>query len=76
MRYPPGEEPEKGLYTWWDYTRLSFARNVGARIDHIYATPPLAKRLTGVFVDRDERRQRKGEDIPSDHAPLVADFTD
>ncbi len=75
-RYPVGGEPDKGIYTWWDYTRLSFARDVGARIDHILVTPPLADRITGVRVDRDERRQRKGEDIPSDHAPLIADFTD
>ncbi len=76
LRYPVGSEPEKGIYTWWDYTRLSFARNVGARIDHILVTRPLADRLAGVRVDRDERRQRKGEDIPSDHAPVIADFTD
>lgn len=74
LRYAEGEEPEKGLYTWWDYTRLSFARNIGARIDHLYLTPPLAAGLRSVFVDRDERRQRKGEDIPSDHAPLVCDL--
>ena len=72
--HAPGEEPEKGSYTWWDYTRLSFARNVGARIDHFYLSAPVAGRLESVFVDRDERRQRKGEDIPSDHAPLVCDL--
>ncbi len=76
LRHREGEEPEKGIYTWWDYTRLSFARNVGARIDHIYVTAPLAARLVDVRVDRDERRQRKGEDIPSDHAPVIADFRD
>ena len=69
-----GEEPEKGLYTWWDYTRLAFARNVGARIDHVYLTAPLAARIGSVRVDRDERRQRKGEDIPSDHAPVLCDL--
>ena len=72
--YAEGEEPAKGIYTWWDYTRLAFARNDGARIDHIYLTVPLAERLRGVFVDRDERRQRKGQDIPSDHAPVVCDL--
>ena len=72
--YAEGEEPEKGLYTWWDYTRLAFAKNVGARIDHIYLTAPLAGRIAAVRVDRDERRQRKGEDIPSDHAPVLADL--
>ena len=44
--YAEGDEPEKGLYTWWDYTRLAFAKNVGARIDHIYLTAPLAGRIT------------------------------
>ncbi len=72
--YAEGEEPEKGLYTWWDYTRLAFAKNIGARIDHIYLTAPLAGRIAAVRVDRDERRQRKGEDIPSDHAPVLADL--
>ena len=69
-----GEEPEKGFYTWWDYTRLAFARNVGARIDHIYLTAPLVDQIRSVRVDRDERRQRKGEDIPSDHAPVLCDL--
>lgn len=69
-----GSEPGKGLYTWWDYTRLAFARNVGARIDHIYLNAPLTGRIGSVWVDRDERRQRKGEDIPSDHAPVLCDL--
>lgn len=69
-----GREPEKDFYTWWDYTRLAFARNVGARIDHIYLTAPLVGRIESVRVDRDERRQRKGEDIPSDHAPVLCDL--
>lgn len=72
--YAEGEEPEKGLYTWWDYTRLAFARNAGARIDHIYLTAPLVGGIESVRVDRDERRQRKGEDIPSDHAPVLCDL--
>lgn len=69
-----GDEPEKSFYTWWDYTRLAFARNVGARIDHIYLTAPLVGHIAAVRVDRDERRQRKGEDIPSDHAPVLCDL--
>ena len=70
-----GNEPVKGIYTWWDYTRLAFARNDGARIDHIYLTEPLARGVRGVFVDRDERRRKKGQDIPSDHAPVVCDLS-
>ncbi len=72
--FAEGEEPKKGIYTWWDYTRMAFARNEGARIDHIYLTRPLAGKVEAVFVDRDERRQKKGQDIPSDHAPVVCDL--
>ncbi len=74
LLWPEGEEPAKGIYTWWDYTRLSFARNDGARIDHVYLTKPLAGVLRACFVDRDERRQRRGQDIPSDHAPVICDL--
>ena len=61
-----------GPYTWWDYRRLGFAKNNGLRIDHLLATRPLADRCTGAYVVRDER---KGP-LPSDHAPLVAVFTE
>lgn len=74
IAFPEGAEDDRNLYTWWDYTRLSFARNAGARIDHVYLAAPLASKLRKVFVDRDERRQRKGQDVPSDHAPVVVDL--
>ena len=63
---------EGGPYTWWDYRMLGFAKNNGLRIDHILVTPPLAQRCTAAYVVRDER---KGA-LPSDHAPLVAEFRD
>lgn len=65
--------PEGHLYSWWDYRRLAFPRNDGLRIDHIFATSPVAESSTGAWVDRDQRKGRK-TDIPSDHAPVVADF--
>jgi exodeoxyribonuclease-3 len=65
--------PEGRLYSWWDYRRLAFPRNDGLRIDHIFATAPLAKASAGAWVDRNQRKGRK-TDIPSDHAPVVADF--
>ncbi len=74
MAFPEGQESDRNLYTWWDYTRLSFPRNAGARIDHLYLTAPLRPHLRKVFVDRDERRQKKGQDVPSDHAPLILDL--
>jgi exodeoxyribonuclease-3 len=63
---------EDGLYSWWDYRRLAFQKGRGVRIDHIFATPALADRSTDAFVDRDERKGK----LPSDHAPVVADFED
>jgi exodeoxyribonuclease-3 len=62
--------PEGGIYSWWDYRMLGFPKNDGLRIDHIFATKPLAGRCTGAQVDRDERKGQK----PSDHAPVIATF--
>jgi exodeoxyribonuclease III len=61
---------QPGLFTWWDYRGIAFFKNLGLRIDHIFATPELAQRCTSAIVDRP---QRKGEQ-PSDHAPVIAEF--
>ncbi len=65
--------PEGGLYSWWDYRQLGFPKNDGLRIDHVFATAPVAERSAGAWVDRDQRKGTK-TDKPSDHAPVVADF--
>lgn len=59
-----------GVFSWWDYRELSFARNKGLRIDLVYSTPGMAAKCRGVRIDRDERRGEK----PSDHAPVIASF--
>ena len=64
------QHPEGGHYSWWDYRMLGFPKNNGLRIDHILATTPLATCVTSVHIDRDERKGK----LPSDHAPVVADF--
>ncbi len=61
---------QPGLYSWWDYRMLAFPKNKGLRIDHIFASKPLARRCTGASIDRAERKG-KG---PSDHAPVIAAF--
>lgn len=64
--------PEGGIYSWWDYRKLGFAKKDGLRIDSVYATEPLADRVADAFVDRDERKGKQ----PSDHAPVLVDFRD
>lgn len=66
--------PEGHVYTWWDYQRLAFPKNDGLRIDHIYATGPLAGRSEDAWVDRDARKKGPYGSKPSDHAPVLADF--
>jgi exodeoxyribonuclease-3 len=63
------DEPDR--FTWWDYRAGNFQRNEGMRIDHLLATPPVARRVVAVDIDREAR---KGKPTPSDHAPLFADL--
>ncbi len=62
--------PEAGFYTWWDYRAGNFHKNLGMRIDHLYATRSVAARVTGAERDRDARKGK----LPSDHAPLYVDL--
>lgn len=57
-------------YTYWDYRAGMFPKNLGMRIDLVYATPDLARAVRGAYVDR-QARKGKG---PSDHAPIVVDL--
>jgi exodeoxyribonuclease-3 len=59
-------------YTYWDYRAGMFHKNMGMRIDLVYATPPIAAAVKDAYVDRDARKG-KG---PSDHAPVVVDLAD
>lgn len=61
-----------GHYTYWDYfITTSVDRNLGWRIDHIYATAPLAERCVCCEVDMAPRKMEK----PSDHTPVWAEFS-
>ena len=61
-------------YTYWDYYRQRFERDRGLKIDFALASPSLAKRVTGAFIDRDERDPAQGTGSPSDHAPVIVDL--
>jgi exodeoxyribonuclease-3 len=64
-------QPGPGHYTFWDY-RLKNAvpRNLGWRVDHIWATGPLAGKSLKAWIDLDPRRAER----PSDHTIVVAEF--
>jgi exodeoxyribonuclease-3 len=51
---------------------LGFRRNAGLRIDHILVTAELAERCTTSSIDKEPRKLER----PSDHAPVVAEFSD
>lgn len=60
-----------GNFSWWDYRAGAFRRNMGLRIDHIWISEPLVKRNVRTWIDMEPRTWEK----PSDHAPVVAEFT-
>jgi exodeoxyribonuclease-3 len=64
------EQPEK-IYSWWDYRMMGFRRNAGLRIDQILVSEALAKRCSACSIDKEPRKLER----PSDHAPVIAEFT-
>lgn len=64
---------EAGLFSWWDYRAGDFHQHRGLRIDLVLASQPLAGRAVWSLVDRNAR---KGKPTPSDHAPVVVEFTE
>jgi exodeoxyribonuclease-3 len=67
---PRALHPAEPLFSWWDYRMLSFPKNRGLRIDHVFATPGLAARAVAAGVDREARKGAQ----PSDHAPVWVEF--
>ena len=63
--------PEPGFFSFFDYRTANAAkRKMGWRIDHILATPPLAKTCTAADIDLAPRLLEK----PSDHTFVIAEF--
>jgi exodeoxyribonuclease-3 len=62
--------PGPGVYTYWDYTQLRFARREGMRIDFVLGSPALQRRVAAALIDRQERKGKGA----SDHAPVVVDL--
>ncbi|MBU3076948.1 exodeoxyribonuclease III [Sphingomonas quercus] len=63
---PPGR-----LYTWWSYRAKDWAASDrGRRLDHMWASPQVARHAVAHKVHEDCRAWLK----PSDHVPLVTEF--
>ena len=56
-----------GLFTWWAPWRNMRQRNIGWRLDYVFASASLAARLVSCPVQKDVGT--------SDHAPVVATFS-
>ena len=64
-------KPEPGLFSFFDYrVPNALERGMGWRVDHIWATPPVARKSLDAWIDVEPRKRPK----PSDHTPIVADF--
>ena len=64
------DQPEN-TFSWWDYRAAGFRRNAGLRIDLILASERLARNCSASYVDREPRTWER----PSDHAPVIAEFS-
>lgn len=62
--------PGPGVYTFWDYTQLSFQKRRGMRIDFILGSPALAGRVHHAEIVREERKGKGA----SDHAPVLVEL--
>ena len=59
------------LYTWWSYRNRTWpGDNRGRRLDHIWVTPQLSRKVEGTFVLREAR----GWPQASDHVPVAVDI--
>jgi exodeoxyribonuclease-3 len=64
--------PDKNMYTYWEYFRNAYGRDAGLRIDHLLLSPSLSARLVDAGVCRDVRGWEKA----SDHAPTWVELQD
>lgn len=59
-------------YTFWDYTQGKFQKNFGLRIDFLFGDTAASAEVVDARIERD---QRTGEQ-PSDHVPVIVEFSD
>ncbi|WIV50647.1 exodeoxyribonuclease III [Marivivens sp. LCG002] len=63
--------PEGRVYSWWSYRSADWdAADKGRRLDHVWATPDISNAAHSSHI----RRETRGWEGPSDHAPVFATF--
>jgi len=64
-------EPER-LYSWWSYRAKDWrSADKGRRLDHIWVSPGLKHMMKNMAV----LEHARGWEKPSDHAPVMVEFT-
>lgn len=64
-------DQEEKSFSWWDYRGAGFRRNAGLRIDLILASPAMSGNCKTSYIDREPRSWER----PSDHTPVIAEFS-
>ncbi|MEO6041147.1 MAG: exodeoxyribonuclease III [Croceibacterium sp.] len=57
-------------YSWWSYRSYWRQKDQGRRLDHMWASPELARQASAHRVIEDTRTWEQ----PSDHVPLITEF--
>ena len=58
-------------FSWWDYRGAGYRANEGLRIDLILSSSSMLDRAKNSFIDEAPRKLER----PSDHTPVVADYS-
>ena len=64
-------DQEDQSFSWWDYRAAAFRRNRGLRIDLILASKSLSQACSYCRIDTEPRKLER----PSDHTPVIAEFS-
>lgn len=63
--------PEEQIFSWWSYRSKDWTVNDrGRRLDHVWVTEPLKKKIKDAHILRDSRSWEK----PSDHVPVTVEI--
>ena len=63
--------PDKKLFSWWSYRSKDWKdSNRGRRLDHIFSSSDITKKVKKVEICKELRNIDK----PSDHVPIIVDI--